>query len=112
MVDGEFAPEAHEGKEVYDASGALLGTVGEGDADEGVLYLEPDPDPAEEAWGVVDGETAVSVDNNWFMTPDYKVRDVEDAEDVGEGVEFEEWPYTIGEEAIDEIDGDEIRLKY
>lgn len=109
MPEGTFTPGEHVGAAVYDAAGARLGTVTEVDAEEDLLYLDPDPDPGEEFWVDLADEAAINLDNNWFMTPNYEVRDVAE---VGEGVEFDEWPFAIGEEAIAEIEDGDIRLKY
>ena len=121
MSDAHTADE-YRNKEVYDATGALLGTVAEVDLEEGVMYINPDPEVNEESWAAVGGNTLVNFDNNWLGIADYKVWNaegaiVDDESDVGDEldpdeIEFDEWPYTLSMEYVDEVEADEIRLKH
>jgi hypothetical protein len=81
--------------------------VGTRDGEE-VLYVNPDPEVPEESWAAIGDDTLVNFDNNWLGIADYKVWDAESGEDA----EFDEWPYTLSTEYVDEVDGGEIHLKY
>lgn len=106
MTDEDSNVEAYEGEAVYDASGGRLGVVAAVDAADGVLYVEPDPDVARDAWAAVGDDELVNYDENWFMTPDYEVWKAGEAADDG----FEEWPYAVGVEEVSET-GDGLRLE-
>ena len=116
MSDANVAADELRGKEIYDTTGMLLGTVAE--VEEGVMYVNPDPEANEESWAAIGGDTLVNFDNNWLGIADYKVWSAE-GNAAGEGgaegegdVEFDEWPYTLSTEYVDEVDADKIRLKY
>ena len=107
MTDVDLTADEYVGDEVYDPTGTFLGTVGDVDEDGGVLYVDPDPDPTEEAWANVGGGERVNYDNDWLGVADYKTWNEGDADDAA----FEEWPYTVTVDEIERIDDDAIHLE-
>ena len=107
MSEIDFTVDDYVSKEVYDATGTLLGTVADVDEDDRVLYIDPDPDPTEESWAEIGEGEFINYDNNWLGVPDYKVWNEGDNDDV----DFDEWPYTIDAEEVDEVTDDTIRLE-
>ena len=107
MSDNDSTVGDYVSKEVYDATGTLLGTVADVDEENHVLYINPDPDPTEESWAEIGEGEIVNYDNNWLGVPDYKVWNEGDNGDI----DFDEWPYTIDAEEVDEVTEDAIRLE-
>lgn len=106
MTATDVPVDEYTGKDVYDPSGTLLGTVADVDGETGTLLVEPDPDPTEEAWAEVGDGEYVNYDANWFATPDYSVWSASDADG-----EFDEWPYTVDVAEVGSVDDDAIRLE-
>lgn len=109
MAEFDFTSEEFTGKEIYTATGDLLGTVADVDEAENALLVAPNPVYVDEAQGaLVDDETAVSYDANWLATPEVEVEEVPDD---AEASDADEWPFTLTEADVASVDGAEIRLR-
>lgn len=114
MTDIDFTTGGYTGMGVYDGVGDRLGTVGAVDGDANELLVVPNPGMIEEGWvDVGEGET-VTADPNWFATPDATVHETATGDDAERPPEeppsAEEWPYTVTEDVVDEIDDEGIHL--
>ena len=105
MTDLDDTADGLVGKEIVDATGTLLGTVAGVDEEDRRLYVDPDPDPTDESWAAVGDGELVNYDNDWLGTPDY------DVWDAGETDEFEEWPYTIDLDEVEEVTDEAVHLE-
>lgn len=108
MGDFDFTVE-DTGKEIYTATGDLLGTVAAVDEDENVLLVAPNPVYVDEAQGAkVDDDTAVSYDANWLATPEVEVEEIPDD---AEAHDADDWPFTLTAADVAEVRDEEVRLR-
>lgn len=109
MDDLTFTAEEFTGKEIFTATGDLLGTVAGVDEEANVLLVAPNPVYVDEATGAaVDDGRAVSYDGNWLATPQVEVEEIPE---TAEAHDAEDWPFTLVADDVASVDDDEIRLR-